>query len=568
MMNEQNRINTIIKKFNNFSIIDGLLILAVGCLMLFSNINFGYFDPWESHYSQVSREMLEKGSLWEPAYRNRPFFDKPPMVFWMQRIGWSLFGFNEFGGRFFITFLALSSIIFLWFSIKKIFNSQVSLISALIFLSSPIVITLSRQIMFDSPFVSFLIFSLLSFLLAENETDSKKSFIYYILFYIFAAFAALSKALLGVFIPVGIIGLYILFTWDFRKLLRIHLLKGILLFLIITMPWFLLMYNKHGHEFLNIFIIETHLNRLSGHLTTTLREVIGPWSHYIRYVFVAMFPLSILIPFALGYIINWKSSFKETEEKNRLFIFLSFLVPLLIITISRTKFNHYIYPLIPWLSIMIALYLQAWIKQETKFNSGDNFQILLLIIFTIILTSDLIYEWRPFIDMFSYYYHLPVPEDINLKYYLLLTAIFVILFLILLIIPRMPKYISLIGLLFIALISNYYWGNITMIKLSQHYSFANIIKTYEDNSHSDEQIAEYGPWHRGIVFYTNNNFTHLGKNTNNLREFVNNKNKCFIIVSKDDFSAFRNIMKNLFPSSHLKIIDRSNYRLQLVEIEN
>jgi len=47
----------------------------------------GLWDPWETHYGEVAREMVERGDFIHPHYENDWFFSKPALTMWMQAAG-------------------------------------------------------------------------------------------------------------------------------------------------------------------------------------------------------------------------------------------------------------------------------------------------------------------------------------------------------------------------------------------------------------------------------------------------------------------------------------------------
>src|SRR5258706_10211379 len=66
--------------------------------------NYGMWDPWETHYGEVARQMLERNdfiSLWwpgSPQDRNE-FWSKPVLTFWLMAIGMKVAGIEWSGNR-------------------------------------------------------------------------------------------------------------------------------------------------------------------------------------------------------------------------------------------------------------------------------------------------------------------------------------------------------------------------------------------------------------------------------------------------------------------------------------
>jgi 4-amino-4-deoxy-L-arabinose transferase-like glycosyltransferase len=47
----------------------------------------GLWDPWETHYAEVAREMIERGDFLHPHWEKSYFFSKPVLTMWLQALG-------------------------------------------------------------------------------------------------------------------------------------------------------------------------------------------------------------------------------------------------------------------------------------------------------------------------------------------------------------------------------------------------------------------------------------------------------------------------------------------------
>ena len=52
----------------------------------------GLWDPWETHYGEVAREMIGAATTCIPYWESAWFFSKPPLTMWMQALGMQLVG--------------------------------------------------------------------------------------------------------------------------------------------------------------------------------------------------------------------------------------------------------------------------------------------------------------------------------------------------------------------------------------------------------------------------------------------------------------------------------------------
>ncbi|MCS6914724.1 MAG: glycosyltransferase family 39 protein [Myxococcales bacterium] len=80
-----------------------LTLLGLLCLLYvpFAG-HYGLWDPWETHYGEVARQMVERGdwiSLWWPGSPNDrvTFWSKPVLTFWCMALSLKLFGLGRPG---------------------------------------------------------------------------------------------------------------------------------------------------------------------------------------------------------------------------------------------------------------------------------------------------------------------------------------------------------------------------------------------------------------------------------------------------------------------------------------
>ncbi len=81
------------------------LILLMATLYIPFAGNYGLWDPWETHYSEVARQMVMRHdyvSLWwpgSPQDRNE-FWSKPVLTFWLMAMGFAVTGLQRVGAQF------------------------------------------------------------------------------------------------------------------------------------------------------------------------------------------------------------------------------------------------------------------------------------------------------------------------------------------------------------------------------------------------------------------------------------------------------------------------------------
>ncbi len=75
------------------------LFLAIAAFYLYGLGAVPLVGPDEPRYAQVAREMLARHDLITPTLGGLPWFEKPPMLYWMMMASYRVFGVNEFSAR-------------------------------------------------------------------------------------------------------------------------------------------------------------------------------------------------------------------------------------------------------------------------------------------------------------------------------------------------------------------------------------------------------------------------------------------------------------------------------------
>ncbi len=153
------------------------MILLLGMMFLPNLGAFGLWDPWETHYGEVTRNMVESYDWVSPwwGYRHKIgptgkqgdyFYSKPVLIFWMEAASVRLIGFSEWAIRLPMALFAMLTAFFAFYVLTKVWGRKTGLIGALIMGTAPQFFLLSRQAQTDMIFVAPLTVGLLFLVLA------------------------------------------------------------------------------------------------------------------------------------------------------------------------------------------------------------------------------------------------------------------------------------------------------------------------------------------------------------------------------------------------------------------
>ena len=345
-----------------------LLILA--CVIIFT-LFFGIggvplLDPDEPVYAETAREMLQTGDFLSPRIFDDFWYDKPPMYYWLGAISFKIFGYGEFAARFPAALMGSLTAFMLYFSVTRLFNERAGFWSSMILTSCIQFFYLSKAAVTDTSLLFFMTGALLSFL-------HKK----YWLMYICMGLATLVKGPIGIVFPGIIIFLYLLFMGQLKEILRMHVIRGLLLYLLVAGPWYYLMYTVHGMEFINTFLGFHNVTRFT---TPEHASRVTFW-YYFPVVILGLFPWTGLL------LQSVKASISDSRiDDMRLLIFMHvwWAFVFIFFTICKTKLVSYILPMFPALAIIIGWNISR-MMQKMRHNTtfyhwiiGSGIMFLLL----------------------------------------------------------------------------------------------------------------------------------------------------------------------------------------------
>lgn len=328
-------------------------IIVIFCLALlwFGTLQYRYLiTPDEGRYAEIAREIVQYGDWLTPHLNGLRYFEKPPLQYWMSAFFFKILGFSDFTARLWPALTGFLAALYMGFVASRLWNKATGQIATCVLMSCVWWVGNGHFLTLDMGLSACLAFSMGSFLLAQRQgVDSKDSCRWMCLAWIGVALAVLSKGLIGIVIPSASVILYSLWQQDRGIWRRLHLVKGGMLFLAITAPWFIAVSIKNP-GFAYFFFIEEHFARYATNISH--RE--GAIYYFVLPLLLGIMPWLSFLPQAVSRISYQRTS--QFSAEKFLLVWVSFIF--LFFSLSSSKLPSYILPLFPALALLIARFLQ------------------------------------------------------------------------------------------------------------------------------------------------------------------------------------------------------------------
>lgn len=339
------------------------MVLAISVPFIFWGLgSVDLLDPDEGMYGAIAREMVEKGDWITPHFNGVRYLEKPPLYFWLAAIATALFGPSEWAVRLWSALPTLGTAILCWQIGRLLYGRRAGLSSAIIFVTSIGVFRYARVAATDSLLVFSLTLSLYGFVRALLDTARmvKHPWVGPLLFYLGLVLGVLSKGLVGLFLPLLIAGLYLWLSGERVTPREMHLKWGMLFFLVLTVPWHVLVAWK-SPGFFEFYIIDNQFLRFLSHRAFIEDDVPVTTVAFVGLIFIWFFPWSLFLP------ATWRQGFPNprlvttAQERLRMLVGLWVTTVIGFFSLSSSKLEHYMLPALPPLSLMVgALWSEAF----------------------------------------------------------------------------------------------------------------------------------------------------------------------------------------------------------------
>jgi 4-amino-4-deoxy-L-arabinose transferase-like glycosyltransferase len=325
------------------------LLIAAVLLFFFGLGSRDFWAPVEPRYGEIARVMFAKGEWIVPTVNGDLYTDKPILYFWLVLLASKLTGtVSEWTVRLPAAFGGVGMVLTTYYFGRDFFSARIGFIAASVLATCVRVIWEARWAHIDALFCFF--FTLAIYFGARALLRQGKPKEVW-LAYACMALATLAKGLIGIVLPGLLFAAYVCARRDWRMIVDAKLPVGIFIFLAISTPWVYLVYKATDGRWLADFIYIHHLQRYTsgvGH-----RQ---PFYYYFTTLPVDFMPWTV---FAVTALIADRDYRKAWTDPGNQFFVLWFIVVWVFFSLSDTKRDLYLMPLLPPLALFVGNYIDG-----------------------------------------------------------------------------------------------------------------------------------------------------------------------------------------------------------------
>ena len=358
-----------------------IFAVAIALLYLGTIGNLPLLGKDEPRYVEVAREMWSRGDWVTPTLNQSTWFEKPALLYWLLMASFSAFGVSEWTARLGPALCGLATIALIFWAARAVERrdpnaKNLAAWSALAMASCIGLIAFAHGATFDIVLTATITLALVCFFLSELETVPRQRNWLLAGLWSGVGLSLLAKGLVGIILPCGVIGLYLLLRRDWRGVKRLQVFWGVPLALAVAAVWYGPVIARHGMVFINEFFIQHHFARF--------------FSNKFQHAQPAYYYLPVLALFALpwtAFLLTtlWESApakWRDDDAPGKLrALALSWLaVPVIFFSLSDSKLPGYILPALPGAMLLVGIGVADYVRGQSGAGRARISGALLLIL--------------------------------------------------------------------------------------------------------------------------------------------------------------------------------------------
>jgi 4-amino-4-deoxy-L-arabinose transferase-like glycosyltransferase len=591
--------------------------VAIAAIYMASMAAAGPWDPWETHYGEVARQILQRRDpmdlWWQPGLEGpdarieKSFASKPALPFWLMALSMKVLGVGtgadpaemvrplwpELAIRLPSLFAGLVSALVLGYVAWRLVSPRCGVLTGVVLCTMPQWAIVTRQALTDMFFVGPVVLACCAWVMAWLQPDRAlrtrrwrrwelpwdrahlafvvllvlgalvplavlhqhafdpftwkyhvgrsvvraqamrdiqvQLFAYWVLaamvvlrslwwrrrsqawmgiLYLGAGLSLLGKGLIG----PGLIGAVVLAhlavsgRWDLLR--KAGLPTGVVLFALASFPWHHAMMLYRGERWVSELIIENNLRRFAS---GEQKQAVGGFAYYLETLglaalpWIAVVPVTVLAGFrAFGRRVRGTCDPEPPDDtpagRVHRFAVLWFVVSMLAISFSVTKYYHYLLPVLPPLALLVALWIDRALEDQPGRSMGGLIGALVGLALLVAVVRDAMASpaWIAHLTTYLYtgFWTKGAPDVDRLAIAVAPFGLALVLW------AAARRRAAVLGFVFSALVTTAYVIDDYLPAASENWSQRTALRVYFEERGPDDRLASWWFYYRGETFFT------------------------------------------------------------------
>lgn len=327
--------------------------------------------PDEGRYAEIGRWMVQSGDWLTPRLNGSPFFHKPPYLYWLEASSISVFGAQVLSARLAPVLHAGLMLLMLYTMVQRIAGVALARRASLMLGTSLAFLVGGQYVNHDMVVASWIGTTIWCFAWALNGRE-RPHVGWACAGFATAGLGLMTKGLIGVVLPGLVLLVWLIWTRQWRLILGLPWVRGLLCLAVVVVPWFALA-ERHHPGMLDYLFISQQFQRFTGATFNNVR----PWWFYGVGLLVLMCPWAFFALYQAiqSAVIRSSGATAGAPVLSRnwwLLCVIWIAVILVFFSIPKSKLIGYILPVMPPLAVLSAVgYERLWGRKrwrETAFG--------------------------------------------------------------------------------------------------------------------------------------------------------------------------------------------------------
>lgn len=322
--------------------------------------------PDEGRYGEIGRWMLASGDWLTPRLNGIPFFHKPPLLYWLEALSMGVFGVHPWAARLVPALHAGLMLTALYLAGRHIGGERLAQRATLMLGTSLSFLVGGQYINHDMMVASWIGVTIWAFAAAFMQGDKPDTRLALIGFAA-SALGVLSKGMIGFALPGLVLLIWLVWTGQLRKVTRLPWLRGLVLFAVLALPWFVLVHQQYPGA-LNYLFGTQQVSRFTG---TTFNNARAWW------FYLACLPL-LFFPWLFFVRPQADPALSAPGRAWHALLWIWLVTILGFFSVPNSKIVGYLLPVMPAVALLAAMGFGRWLDHRPQTSDRVLWTLALL----------------------------------------------------------------------------------------------------------------------------------------------------------------------------------------------